>query len=221
VCFSFLSEAIGAIISLCVLSEGSLKEVYEFHINQHRRESEKVQVSKELRNYFVEGTLDEISEKFQELVGYCALDVKFTHEVSFYFFIHLLFSLKFILKPCKLLFALQIHHVLFPEYQNKCPHPVTFAGMLEMGSCYLPTSKAWDNYVEKSSQAFEGATGRIDSLLLHLAQKAVNEGPEVAKVLDYLPFCFLVFVFLFSLVFSCFTCFVFCFLDSPACFVTE
>jgi len=54
--------------------------------------------------------------------------------------------------------------------------------MLEMGSCYLPTSKAWDRYVEKSSEAFEGATKRVEGLLLHLAQKAVSEGPEAAKV---------------------------------------
>lgn len=53
---------------------------------------------------------------------YCALDVFSTHEVL---------------------------QKVFPLFMSRCPHPVTFAGMLEMGSAYLPLDTSWDAYIGK------------------------------------------------------------------------
>lgn len=51
---------------------------------------------------------------------YCAEDVLCTHEV--------------------------LQRVL-PTFLSRCPHPVTFAGMLEMGSAYLPLDQSWNQYI--------------------------------------------------------------------------
>ena len=59
---------------------------------------------------------------FQNLMGYCAEDVLCTYEV-----------LKKVL----------------PMFLMRCPHPVTFAGMLEMGSAYLPLNSNWKEYISK------------------------------------------------------------------------
>ena len=51
---------------------------------------------------------------------YCAEDVFATHEV--------------------------LQRVL-PLFLNRCPHPVTLAGMLEMGSAYLPVNDSWEEFI--------------------------------------------------------------------------
>ena len=51
---------------------------------------------------------------------YCAKDVFYTHEV--------------------------LQKVL-PLFLKRCPHPVTLAGMFEMGSAYLPVDHSWEQYL--------------------------------------------------------------------------
>jgi DNA polymerase gamma 1 len=51
---------------------------------------------------------------------YCAEDVFYTHEV--------------------------LQRVL-PLFLDRCPHPVTLAGMLEMGSAYLPVNDSWEEFI--------------------------------------------------------------------------
>jgi len=57
---------------------------------------------------------------FQNLVSYCADDVFATKEI--------------------------LENVL-PLYLERCPHPVTFTGMLEMCMSYLPLNSSWKEYV--------------------------------------------------------------------------
>lgn len=63
-------------------------------------------LSKELRNVFVEGTLAEIREDFQRLMGYCAGDVLATQRVL---------------------------QRVWPMFVERFPHEATLAGMLELG----------------------------------------------------------------------------------------
>lgn len=51
---------------------------------------------------------------------YCGEDVFYTHEV--------------------------LQRVL-PLFLDRCPHPVTLAGMLEMGSAYLPVNDSWEEFI--------------------------------------------------------------------------
>ncbi|XP_011629439.1 DNA polymerase subunit gamma-1, mitochondrial isoform X1 [Pogonomyrmex barbatus] len=86
------------------------------------------EISKEARDLFVEGTIKDIRDNFNMLMSYCASDVVATHNVL-----------------CK----------LYPLFQERFPHPVTLAGMLELGSAYLPVNSNWQRYLEESESTFD------------------------------------------------------------------
>ncbi|XP_030569868.1 DNA polymerase subunit gamma-1, mitochondrial [Drosophila novamexicana] len=85
-------------------------------------------LSKEPRNIFVEGTLEQVRQQFQPLVNYCAGDVEATHRIL---------------------------TKLYPMYAARFPHPVTLAGMLEMGSAYLPVNSNWERYIRDAQLSYE------------------------------------------------------------------
>ncbi|KAK2834378.1 hypothetical protein Q7C36_015079 [Tachysurus vachellii] len=102
-------------------------------------------LEKEARNIFVKGSMSDIRSNFQELMQYCAMDVLATHEV----------------------FIQQLS--LFME---RCPHPVTLAGMLEMGVCYLPVNQNWDRYLEDAQDTYEELQREMKKSLMILADDA-------------------------------------------------
>ncbi|XP_047352339.1 DNA polymerase subunit gamma-1, mitochondrial [Vespa velutina] len=105
---------------LSYTSTNSLSEVHKLYCGKN--------ISKEERNIFVEGSLDDIRKQFNNLMSYCASDVLATHNVF-----------------CK----------LFPIFQERFPHPVTFAGMLELSCTYLPVNSNWQRYIEESESIYE------------------------------------------------------------------
>ena len=86
------------------------------------------ELDKNPRNIFVEGSLEEVRKEFDNLIKYCASDVIATY---------------------------QILTKLFPMFEERFPHPVTLAGMLELGSAYLPVNSNWQRYIEESESTFE------------------------------------------------------------------
>lgn len=54
----------------------------------------------------------------------------------------------------------------------RCPHPVTFAGMLEMGVCYLPVNQNWGRYLEEAQGTFEELQREMKKSLMNLADEA-------------------------------------------------
>ncbi|KOX70898.1 DNA polymerase subunit gamma-1, mitochondrial [Melipona quadrifasciata] len=86
------------------------------------------EISKESRDTFVNGTLANIKEDFNSLMAYCANDVIATHNVLCH---------------------------LFPTFEERFPHPVTLAGMLEIGTAYLPINSNWQRYLDESETTFE------------------------------------------------------------------
>ncbi|CAH2088262.1 unnamed protein product [Euphydryas editha] len=87
-----------------------------------------VPVDKQSRDIFVEGTLNDVHQNFQDLMKYCAGDVVATHNVL---------------------------QKLLPLFLERFPHPVTLAGMLELGSAYLPVNTNWLQYIESAETVFE------------------------------------------------------------------
>ncbi|TMW45401.1 hypothetical protein DOY81_009523 [Sarcophaga bullata] len=120
------------------LSQSSLNSLSEVH----RLYCGGPKVSKEERNIFVEGTLYDVREDFQNLMNYCSNDVAATHRIL---------------------------QKLFPLFEERFPHPVTLAGMLEMGSAYLPVNKNWLRYINESDLAYEDLS--IEAKY-HLARRA-------------------------------------------------
>lgn len=57
-------------------------------------------------------------------------------------------------------------------YCCRCPHPVTFAGMLEMGVCYLPVNQSWDRYLEDAQDTYDELQREMKKSLMILADDA-------------------------------------------------
>lgn len=83
---------------------------------------------KALRDIFVNGNIGEVRADFDKLMEYCARDVIVTHEIL---------------------------QKLFPLFRERFPHPVTFGGMLELGTAYLPVNSNWQRYIEESDSTYE------------------------------------------------------------------
>ena len=119
-------------------SLNNLADVYEFHCGSR--------ISKDERDIFIKGTMDDVRDNFQSLMSYCASDVKATFEVF---------------------------RKLFPTFSDRFPHPVTLAGMLEMSTMYLPVDlNNWSKYIDKSQRAYDEYERRMSEALQELANDA-------------------------------------------------
>ena len=85
-------------------------------------------LKKAKRDVFVTGSSEDVREDLQSLMTYCGYDV---------------------------LASGQVFTEIFPLFRQRCPHPATLAGMLDMALGYLPTNSNWDHYVKQSDNAFE------------------------------------------------------------------
>ena len=83
----------------------------------------------------------------KELVTYCAKDTAATQEV----------------------FA-----ALWPKFLDRFPHPVSFAGMLEMGSAYLPVNQSWENYIRDADNTYDDLENEMKCSLMKLADDTCN-----------------------------------------------
>nr|CAG4641448.1 EOG090X00SQ [Eurycercus lamellatus] len=104
-------------------------------------------LDKEKRNIFVTGSLSDIKSDFQNLVTYCAKDTQATFKVL---------------------------AALLPEYQSRFPHPVTLAGMLEMGSSFLPVNRNWQRYLADSEDAYQDLENELTRSLKREADRACH-----------------------------------------------
>ncbi|XP_013211771.2 DNA polymerase subunit gamma-1 isoform X1 [Ictidomys tridecemlineatus] len=102
-------------------------------------------LEKEPRELFVKGSMQDIRVNFQDLMQYCARDVWATYEV----------------------FQQQL-----PLFLERCPHPVTLAGMLEMGVSYLPVNQNWERYLAEAQNTYEELQREMKKSLMDLANDA-------------------------------------------------
>ncbi|GBP71222.1 DNA polymerase subunit gamma-1, mitochondrial [Eumeta japonica] len=103
-----------------ISSLNSLSEVHKLYCGSS--------IDKETRDIFVEGTMQDVHDNFQNLMDYCAGDVMAT---------------------------LNVLRALLPLFLERFPHPVTLAGMLELGSAYLPVNSNWLQYLESAETVFQ------------------------------------------------------------------
>ncbi|XP_074645763.1 DNA polymerase subunit gamma-1-like isoform X2 [Tubulanus polymorphus] len=116
-------------------SMNNLNDVYQLYCDAEP-------LDKITRDVFIDGTMADVRERFQELMNYCANDVIATRAV--------------LVK-------------LWPQFQRRLPHPVTFAGMLEIGSAYLPVNYNWTRYIANSNATYEDLEHEMKTALMTLA----------------------------------------------------
>ncbi|KAG0003407.1 DNA-directed DNA polymerase gamma mip1 [Modicella reniformis] len=92
-----------------------------------------------------------IQEKFHELMTYCGQDVEATHAV---------------------------YQKTLPKFLEKCPHPVSFAGILQMGSSFLTVNEGWTAYIKRCNNTYKEMAESVESKLLMLADKALKRFVE-------------------------------------------
>ncbi|XP_025829079.1 DNA polymerase subunit gamma-1, mitochondrial isoform X1 [Agrilus planipennis] len=102
-------------------------------------------VEKETRDLFVSGSLYDIQKQFDKVITYCAKDVLATYNVF---------------------------KVLYPMFLERFPHPVTFAGMIELSTAYLPVNDTWERYIADSEQTYEDLHIENNMLLAKRADEA-------------------------------------------------
>uniref|UniRef100_A0A1B0EW77 DNA polymerase subunit gamma-1 n=1 Tax=Lutzomyia longipalpis TaxID=7200 RepID=A0A1B0EW77_LUTLO len=103
------------------------------------------ELKKDERELFMEGSMEDIRSNFQDLMTYCARDVVATHNVL---------------------------SKLFPMFSERFPHPATLAGMLELGSAYLPINSNWNRYISEANLTYEDLDIEAKHLLARRADQA-------------------------------------------------
>ena len=103
-------------------------------------------LDKTTRDIFVTGTHSDVQAQFQSLTSYCAYDVTATFNV--------------------------LKHV-WELYNERFPSPVTLAGMFEMASCFIPTNKNWQRYIDESDRKFFSMQKEIQHVLSNLADETL------------------------------------------------
>ncbi|KAJ3395210.1 DNA-directed DNA polymerase gamma mip1 [Lobulomyces angularis] len=124
---------------LPLVATNSLKEVSYLYLG--------ISMDKSVRNVFVDGNIDEIVDRFQELMNYCANDVLITYK---------------------------LYRELFPLYRKKCPSDVTFFGMLEMSTGFLPVTEDWEKFIKKADKIVENYNNVIEQNLTSSVEKALT-----------------------------------------------
>jgi DNA polymerase gamma 1 len=105
-------------------------------------------IDKSARNIFVDGSLSDVRTSFQDLMIYCALDVLVTQKV---------------------------YRKVFRMFLEKCPHPISFAGLIQMGRNFLTVNEKWTDYIANSERTYRELSNRIEQKLYELAQAALQE----------------------------------------------
>lgn len=126
-----------------------------------------VKVDKTMRDRFGDEDIQHASQlrsELDDLLHYCAKDVQITHDVF---------------------------KVVLPLFMNSCPHPATFAGVLAMGSAFLPVDRDWEKYLKNAETMYIKLRTEVRQALRTLADRLRREGPNEndpwSSQLDWTP----------------------------------
>lgn len=104
-----------------------------------------IDMDKTIRNDFMTLSREEIRENVHDYLTYCSSDVAVTHAV---------FS------------------KVLPAFLETCPSPVSFAGILTMGSALLPVNQEWEKYIENAERTYRELDVKVKIRLMELAHQA-------------------------------------------------
>ncbi|OSD05058.1 gamma DNA-directed DNA polymerase [Trametes coccinea BRFM310] len=104
-----------------------------------------ITMEKETRNDFMTATPEEIRDGIHNYLDYCSTDVAVTHAV----------------------FA-----KVLPSFLTACPSPVSFAGVLTMGSSFLTVNEEWERYLANAERTYKELEEKVKRRLIDLAHEA-------------------------------------------------
>ncbi|KAI6021535.1 DNA polymerase family A-domain-containing protein [Pisolithus microcarpus] len=104
-----------------------------------------IDVDKGIREDFVKASSSDILEHIHDFLNYCANDVYVTHRV----FLRVL-----------------------PSFLQLCPSPVSFAGILAMGSSFLTVNDSWETYLNNAERTYHDLEAKVKKRLIDLAEGA-------------------------------------------------
>jgi DNA polymerase gamma 1 len=113
-----------------------------------------VTLDKELREGFGVLNRDGVVRKLDELLDYCAADVAITHRVF---------------------------QIVFPNFLEVCPHPVSFGALRHLSSVILPVNRTWDAYLANAEATYRKLNDAVQERLVTLAEKALEIKGEEEK----------------------------------------
>lgn len=106
-----------------------------------------VTIDKALRDDFGELNRTGVLAKLDELLDYCAADVAVTHRV---------------------------YQIVFPNFLQVCPHPVSFAALRHLASVILPVNESWDAYIANAEATYHKLSDAVQERLVDLAERALE-----------------------------------------------
>ncbi|ORX39640.1 DNA polymerase family A-domain-containing protein [Kockovaella imperatae] len=111
-------------------------------------------VDKSVRERFGDESIthaSQLRDELQDLLQYNADDVKITHDV---------------------------YTKVFPLFRESCPHPASFAGILPMGTSFLPVDQSWQTYLKNAEELYRKMEESVKSGLKLLAERVREKGPQ-------------------------------------------
>lgn len=110
-------------------------------------------IDKSVRDDFSELNREQIVAKLDDLLDYCAADVSVTHRV---------------------------YSIVFPNFLETCPHPVSFAALRHLSSVILPVDESWETYIQTAEKTYGDLSNAVQARLVSLAHKAleVKDDPD-------------------------------------------
>ncbi|KAG0648687.1 DNA polymerase catalytic subunit [Hyphodiscus hymeniophilus] len=106
-----------------------------------------ISIDKAQRDQFGELDRAGVREKLDELLDYCAADVAVTHRV---------------------------YKIVFPNFLEVCPHPVSFAALRHLSSVILPVDRSWESYLANAEATYQKLSDAVQERLLGLTEKALE-----------------------------------------------
>jgi len=104
-------------------------------------------IDKGVRDDFGQLDREGVVNKLDELLDYCAADVSITHRV---------------------------YKIVFPNFLQVCPHPVSFAALRHLSSVILPVNRSWDSYIANVEATYHKLSDAVQERLIGLAENAVK-----------------------------------------------
>jgi DNA polymerase gamma 1 len=106
-----------------------------------------VSLDKAQRDQFGELDRSGVVAKLDELLDYCAADVDVTHRV---------------------------YKIVFNNFLETCPHPVSFAALRHLSSVILPVDKSWESYIANAEATYHKLSDAVQERLINLTDKALE-----------------------------------------------